>query len=176
MSSSSRHLSRWFFVVAALLGTSSFAQSGLHALTCIGAQDMAFSPGLKLLPANVTLTATTLLDTCWSLEPDITSGTFQVESTSNASCARGSFQDEILITWNTGETSTISLNTPVEVRPLSPSGTTAYGTVTAGRFEGSLVATTMQSIPGDRDLLNCLTGGLTQGLGVVSVSILNVQP
>jgi len=176
MTSSSRHVSRGFFLLVALLGTSALAQSGLHALTCIGTQEMTFAPGLRILPVDVTLSASANLDTCWSLDTDITSATFRVQVAGNGSCARGSYHDEIVITWNTGETSTLSMNNPVEVRPLSPTGTTAYGRVVAGRFEGSLVATTLQPIPGDHDLLDCLTGGLTQSMGMVSLSLLQLQP
>lgn len=119
------------------------ASAGVLDMTCTPPTSVlnSYSPALTLAPQTVTVTTTALYGPCVSLsQPAITSGTRSATVTTTTSCADllgpGTFT--YTITWNTGQTSTLSTNyTRVAAGALYT--VTATGVVTAGVFAGDTV-------------------------------------
>jgi hypothetical protein len=124
-----------------------------------------YSPALTTSPQNVSVTAQILLSSCLSTTvPAITSGstpltTFAVP---NRSCLNltGSSAVTATITWNTGQTSTVSFTHLVNIVGAVYSSTLT-GTVTSGLFAGDTVIG--EQLGAATDIVLC-----TLGLGTVS--------
>ncbi|EWC60846.1 hypothetical protein UO65_3776 [Actinokineospora spheciospongiae] len=149
-----------------VLGSSTPASAGVLDVTCAppSSEVVNFSPPLTMTPQTVTVSTTTQYGPCVSLSnPALTSG-----ARTNSSSAPGQTCLELLtngpttftVTWNTGQTSTISANRTSTVVGAALV-TTHTGTVTAGLFAGS---TAVQVLTGAAaDVLPC-----TLGLGTVA--------
>jgi hypothetical protein len=135
-------------------------------VTCVPPSSAAttYTPPVTLTPQNVTISSTTQYGPCTSLShPAITSGIRARTTTDPGQTCLDLLESGSLtftITWNTGQTSTISAK-----RTSTLAGTTLIvtntGTVTSGLFTGStVVQTNTGAAP---DVLLC-----TAGLGTVS--------
>lgn len=141
------------------------ASAGVLDMTCTPPTSVlnSYSPPLTLAPQTVTVSTTALYGPCVSLsQPAITSGTRSASATTTTSCADllgpGTFT--YTITWNTGQTSTLSTNY-TRVAAGGVYTVTATGVVTAGVFAGDTVLVNYTGI--STDITLC-----TLGLGTVS--------
>lgn len=118
------------------------AQASIHQITCLGSTTQTFSPPLTNTPKPTTITISTSYTNCVSLTaPSITSGTsFSSATSPNASCVSllNGTQTQVptTVTWNTGETSTITQTTVVTI-VAGQVVATSTGTVTSGKFLGA---------------------------------------
>jgi hypothetical protein len=147
--------------VLGLTAAAAPATAGALDVTCLptSSQTTSYNPPLTATPAPTTVTSSTLYGPCTSASvPGLTSGsriaTFPYP---DASCLKLLEPASLIftITWNTGQTSTISGNTTV-----TSAGTaviiTITGNVTAGLFAGDSV---LQTITGpSADILLCAAG------------------
>ncbi|MFI2783557.1 hypothetical protein [Streptomyces sp. ALB3] len=146
-------LSTLLAVVCLLAGGLTFAApasaapTGLLDITCTppSSNSTTFSPPLTNTPALVTRTGSAQFGPCVSLSrPDVTSGSSSRPPTSlllDCSDLLTASSTTTTITWNTGETSTLSLNSTATIIGAALI-TTATGTVTAGLFQGDTVVRT----------------------------------
>lgn len=153
-------------LAATLVATTPPAQAQPGDLVCLPptSSTVTFSPPLTTTSQTATVTTTNLFGPCTSTSvPDITSGTFTGSYTvPNRSCLTltGSGTSTSTITWNTGQTSSLTLNfTTTIVGAVYTSVVT--GVVTGGLFAGDTVISN-QTGPAT-DILLC-----TAGLGTVS--------
>ncbi|MCG8919531.1 hypothetical protein L6E12_27535 [Actinokineospora sp. PR83] len=159
-----------------VLGPAAPASAGVLDVTCTppSSETVAFTPPLTMTPQTVTVNTSTQYGPCVSASnPALTSGT-----RTNTSSAPGQTCLELLtngtttftITWNTGQTSTISANRTSTVVGAALV-TTHTGTVTSGLFAGSTV---LQVLTGAAaDVLLCTTG-LGKVAGIYSVVTLEI--
>ncbi len=169
------HMSRWgqnlirtlraAAVALLVVALGSVVESPAHAagvidLTCSrhSVDKLFFTPPVTLEPQTVTIDKRTDYRWCYSPgAPDVVSGELVRLLTRTDSCpqALGTGSLSQTITWNTGETSTISfLRTPTLVHGIYK--VTFVGTVTAGLFAGS--AAKQVYVANGRDLQRCLDG------------------
>lgn len=140
------------------------AQAG--DLVCLPptSSSVTFSPALTTTPQDVTVTTNNLFGPCTSTTvPGITSGTFSgTFHVPGRSCLTlaGSGSSASTITWNTGQSSTLSLNYTTTIAGAVYTSVLT-GTVTGGLFAGDTVISN-QTGPAT-DVLTC-----TLGLGTVS--------
>lgn len=146
--------------------TSSPVQADVGDIVCLPptSSSVTFDPPLTQNPQTVTVQSTNLFGPCTSVtHPQITSGstsgTFLVP---NRSCLTlvGSGTSNSTITWNTGQTSSLSLNFNTQIVGAVYTSTVS-GIVTGGLFAGDTVVGN-QTGPAI-DILTC-----TAGLGTVS--------
>lgn len=154
-------------VTSALLvaGPSGPASAAVLDMTCVppSSNTTTYDPPLTLQPQDVVIHGSTQYGPCTSpTRPDLTSGTASVAIPDSWSCAEvlGGTASVFTITWNTGETTTVSANRTSSV-VAGVLLVTHTGTVTAGVFAGGTV---VQTIVGpSADVMLCLAG-----LGTVS--------
>jgi hypothetical protein len=163
---------RGLLVVAALITSSLLVPpSPAHAapgdLVCTENESVSYSPGLLTTRRPVDVSVHNVLS-CTSLtDPAVTGG--QVRATVhdlNRSCTdlAASGTGSYAITWNTGETSTISYTRSAN-HVLGTLVITETGTVTAGKFTGALTTHVVELLT--LDLLACLSEpGLTTASGI----------
>jgi hypothetical protein len=161
--------------VAALLTPVAPASAGLLDVTCTPpSSDLAtYSPPLTSTPQTVTATVTTQYGPCVSVsQPAVTSGSRTITLTGTRDCLEllNVTSAILTITWNTGQTSTITGN-----RVGNVVGAvivfTITGTVTSGLFAGDTV---VQTITGPAtDILLC-TAGLSTVSSVYSLVTLEI--
>ncbi|NUR74110.1 MAG: hypothetical protein HOU81_25155 [Hamadaea sp.] len=157
-------------VVGATVVAASPAAAGALDVTCLppSSNVNSYSPPLTNQPQPVTASTTALYGPCTSVShPAITSGSRTATVPLTASCLDllGSGTLTYTITWNTGQTSTITSNfTRTVVGAVYE--ILATGTVTAGVFAGDSVVTDFTGP--STDITLC-----TLGLGTVS-SVYNV--
>jgi hypothetical protein len=139
------------------------AQAGID-VSCVPPSSIVvtYDPPLTNQPQTVSRTASIQYGPCVSVShPALTSGTTIVGGTVTTSCVELLRANTFVqsITWNTGETSTISGNRSVSIVGGTVTATST-GTVTAGLFTGS---TFVQEAAGvATDIVLC-----TAGLGTV---------
>ncbi|MCK8496825.1 hypothetical protein [Myxococcus fulvus] len=131
------------------------AQVQLTDITCKGTVKQTWTPGLKVLPADVRYTNDTDFTECTSASTGITSGRIRVDATFNNSCLANIERVEAVIEWSDGSESSVSLlgigvNVVGNLQVF-----TSLGRVTSGQFEGGLVSLTNAFAA--RDFLACLT-------------------
>lgn len=139
--------------------------AGVADVVCTppSSQNTRYSPPLTISPQTVTTTRNHQFGPCVSLsQPAVTSGTSTLTTTGSRTCLDllSSNAVSISITWNTGQTSTFSGNSIVNVVGLV-NQTEVTGTITSGLFAGAAVV--MNVTGAATDILLC-----TAGLGAVS--------
>ena len=138
--------------------------AGVLDVTCTGSNTSTYSPPLTLTPQASTTSASTLYGPCVSLsQPAITSGSRSATiSHPSRSCLDllNSQTVNFTITWNTGQTSTVSGNA-VTTAVGAALVVTVTGNVTSGLFAGSSVVQVNTGPATDVTLC-------TLGLGTVS--------
>ncbi|WP_447002250.1 hypothetical protein ACRAKI_21200 [Saccharothrix isguenensis] len=154
-------------ITSSLLLPPSISHATPGDLTCAETQSVVYSPGLLNTRRTVDVSVHNVLS-CTSLtDPAVTGG--QVQATIHGldrSCTDivASGSGSYTITWNTGDTSTISYNRTANY-VLGTLVIVETGTVTAGRFTGDST-THIVELP-NLDLLACLTEpGLTAASGI----------
>jgi hypothetical protein len=142
------------------------ASAGVLDVTCIppSSETVTINPALTMTPQTVTVTVSTQYAPCTSLSvPALTSGSRQAQFTSpGRSCLTllDSASVTYTITWNTGQTSTVSGNSTFNMVG-AVMVVTITGSVTSGLFTGDTV---IQTVTGPAtDITTC-----TLGLGTVS--------
>ncbi|MEW1906202.1 hypothetical protein [Streptomyces sp. NPDC086147] len=138
--------------------------SGILALTCTPPSSAVttYSPALTNTPQQVASTVSYQFGPCVSATTAVTSGTATLNNAPRArSCfdLLGSATRTLTVTWNTGQTSTMSLNVSATVVGAVLQ-TLLTGTVTSGLFQGHTVLID-QTAPA-ASILTC-----TAGLGTV---------
>jgi hypothetical protein len=152
-------------VTAALLTPASPASAGVLDATCTppSSNTVTYNPPLTLTPSNVQITGSTSYGPCVSLSvPGLTSGSTAAQATGTRSCLSllGASPRTFTITWNTGQTSTLSGNQSSTI--VGAALVVAFtGTVTSGLFTGDTVLHTITGPATDVTLC-------TLGLGTVS--------
>jgi hypothetical protein len=112
-------------------------------LSCTGSGSNSYQPGVTATPRLVTVSSSAEYGPCVGAgSPEITSGHYAITANGIVSCFAGSFAITVTITWNTGETSTITAVGIVAQRPANEVVVVYQGTVTAGRFLGGAVVMT----------------------------------
>ncbi|WP_156325588.1 hypothetical protein [Nonomuraea sp. SBT364] len=141
-----------------------------------GTNTLAFSPKLRLTQQAVTMTGTGNYPTCVSSDPDISSGTSTISGQGSLGCLSGSMPATETVTWNTGESSTISYTVTLNL----VAGQTAFaviGTVTAGKFAGDTVTSEGVTIANPiTPLLDCLAPGYAGSTGPTILTFTDLQP
>ncbi|MFC7101115.1 hypothetical protein ACFQQB_11920 [Nonomuraea rubra] len=125
---------------------------------------VTFDPPLTTMPQTVTVTSTNLFGPCTStsvpaITSGTTSGTFPVPNRSCLTLA-GTGTSTSHITWNTGQTSTLTLNFTTQI-VAGVYTSVVTGVVSSGLFAGDSVVSN-QTGPAT-DILTC-----TLGLGTVA--------
>ncbi|WP_043628971.1 hypothetical protein [Nonomuraea candida] len=169
--------------VLALLGPLGMAYAGpAHAIgqdvicSIDGTNTLAFSPKLRLAEQAVTMTGTGTYPTCVSSDPDITSGTSTIFGQGSLGCLSGSMPATETVTWNTGESSTISYTVTLNLF-AGQAAFVVVGTVTAGKFAGDTV--TSEGVTLDNPitpLLDCLAPGYGGSTGPTILTFTDLQP
>lgn len=148
------------------------AQPNVLEATCVGTQEISYSPGIVLLTEReTTVTGTTTYD-CLSADVDSATSGFTTTGARSCSGLAPSAGRETL-TWDDGTESVLTTSATV----VSAGGTTVVtknGAVTDGRFEGALVVATITG-PTLSGLLDCLTpAGLTHTSETVVLEITSI--
>ncbi len=153
--------------MSSLLFSSSSAHATPGDLTCTETESVSYSPGLLTTRRPVDVSVHNVLS-CTSLtDPAVTRGHVQAairglgrSCTDLAASGSGSYT----ITWNTGDTSTISYNRSANY-VLGTLVIVENGTVTAGKFTGDSTTHVVELLT--LNLLACLTEpGLTTTSGI----------
>lgn len=175
-------LAALLFLLVSLLttaGPASARENGLLDVTCTppSSNTVVYTPPLTLAPQSVGLTSTIQLGPCISFStPAIISGTsFVTVPPASRSCLDllGAYAETRTVTWNTGASSTLSMN-----RTVTLAGAvvvvTFTGTVTSGLFAGDTI---LMTITGPSvDITQCTLGlGTVPGtFGAVTLEITSV--
>lgn len=157
-------------VAGGVIGSSSAQAAGP---TCTASSQTTFSPGLTLTPSTQDIAFTAGYSNCITPgRPDVTSGTRSGTYTGERGClsllppsASGTF----VVTWNTGEKSTVT-GTQTGQDVAGQTVLTMTGTVTSGLFVGASFTEVLAQT--NLDLLACLTPPGVQsqsGLGTLAV-------
>jgi hypothetical protein len=166
-----------FLLVSPLnAGPASARETGLLDVTCTSpsSSNVSYSPPLSITP-QVSLSSTSLqLGPCVSASvPGLTSGTHaEAGVPRERTCLEllDSRSQTRTITWNTGDTSTLSLN-----RTTTVAGAvlivTLTGTVTSGLFAGDTVVATATGAATD---ITLCTLGLGTVFGVYSAMVMEI--
>lgn len=155
-------------------GAAATSASALTQVTCNGVNSLTYSPAVTNTPQTVTLTAQTTFGLCVSLtHPSIVSGTVAANNvTTTISCNQlvGTASPTFTITWNTGQTSTLTGNTYVDKVDGQPV-VILLGSITSGLFAGATV-TEQTVLTGD--LTACLGPGLSATSGPAVLTIVGL--
>ncbi len=165
-----------FALALTALGPVGTASAGVLDVTCTppSSHNTSYDPPLTLAPQNVAFTITTQYGPCVSLSnPAITSGFRSTTGVAPGRSCLDLLDSGFLtstITWNTGQTSTIAVNSSTTVVGAALV-VTMTGTVTSGLFAGSTV---VQVFTGPAaDVLLC-TAGLGTVAGIYSLVTLEI--
>ncbi len=149
-----------------VLGPAGTASAGVLDVTCAPPSSVTatYTPPLTTTPRNVAISSTAHYGPCTSLShPAVTAG-FRARTANDQEQTCFDLLDVVsltfTITWNTGQTSTISANRTINIVGAALV-LTDTGTVTSGLFAGSTVVQTTTGPAAD--VLLC-----TAGLGTVS--------
>lgn len=113
------------------------ASASTELLSCGGTGSNTYQPGVTNTPRTITVHSEADYQPCAGTS-GITSGHYQLAASGTVSCLGGGFT----ITWNTGQTSTITaVGIPV-LRPANEIVVLYQGTLTAGTFAGATVLQT----------------------------------
>ncbi|MFI9005860.1 hypothetical protein ACIGNX_01335 [Actinosynnema sp. NPDC053489] len=159
-----------------VLGPPGTASAGVLDVTCTppGSETTTYTPPLTTAPQAVTISSSTQYGPCASLSnPAITSGTrSRTTSDPEQTCLDllDTGSSTYTITWNTGQTTTISANRTATVVGAALV-ITFTGTVTSGLFTGSTVVQT--NTGPSADVLLC-TAGLGTVPGIYAVVTLEI--
>jgi hypothetical protein len=140
------------------IATGPAASAGIADIACTGTQVSTFSPALTSTVQNVTTTQNTALSNCLGLsQQGITAGLVTTSGSSAMAC-KTLLQSQAVtfnVTWNTGQTSTISGSTIYALAGPALVGT-FNGTIQSGAFAGDtvVVTNTAPSLP----YLMCVLG------------------
>jgi hypothetical protein len=163
------HVIRLIAAILVFAGTASAlaaqARAGVADMTCSvpSSEVITFSPALTSAPEETTISVTSEYGPCVSLsQPGITSGTASFTTTAVRSCIGllNASPSTRVITWNTGQISTLSGSATVNIVGATLIATIT-GNVTAGLFEGDSFVYTVAAPA--TSILEC-----TIGLGTVS--------
>jgi hypothetical protein len=132
-----------------------------QSTTCKMKSTATFNPGLNLNQEKVVVIKVKgKLSGCAG--GGVTGAAFKGKGGGTISCTSGTATVKLKGTWNTGETSTISLTVDLGAQSLS-------GTVTAGKFAGEdVTATNVALTPIDG---NCITSPLTKAKVTATLSL-----
>lgn len=144
------------------------ASAAVLDVTCLPPSSdlVTYNPALTTTPRNVAITATTTYGPCVSARvPGLTSGSRTFQGTGSRSCLSllSAGTETFTITWNTGQTSTVSVGKLVNVVGAALV-VTFTGTVTSGLFAGDAV---LQIVTGPAVGITLCT------LGLATVSRIN---
>ena len=163
--------------MAVPLGATPAAASDTAAaalVTCVGQQVTDYSPGLRLTqPRNVVYQANGTYASC-PLNDGVSGVTYsEGGAVTGATCLAFPSTATATLTWSNGQHSSVQVTgTEIDVA----GATQVYvslGTVTSGRYAGSLVNVTTEIIPDLANPLPCLTStGLTHVSGLSTLAIL----
>jgi hypothetical protein len=167
-------LSLTTLALAVVAGATAPGANALTQVTCNGVNALTYSPAVTNTPQTVTLTAQTTFGTCVSLtHPSIVSGTVPANAvTTTSSCNQllGTASPTFTITWNTGQTSTLTGTTytdKVDGQPV----VILLGSVSGGLFAGATI-TEQTVLTGD--LTGCLGPGLSATSGPAVLTIIGL--
>jgi hypothetical protein len=138
---------------------------------CIGTQNQTYSPALTATTQDVSFTARTVLSSCpTTSDQSITNGSFTINGSGPLSCVDGgSVISQLTLAWNNGETSTVVLFSPLDLKPDGVTAVVSYGSVISGKFYALPVAEVLLLTP--TPLLGCETTGITSSSGPVVFAI-----
>ncbi|PSL52502.1 hypothetical protein B0I31_113175 [Saccharothrix carnea] len=163
-------------VALLVLGPAGTASAGVLDVTCTppSSENATFTPPLTMTPQTVTVVSTVQYGPCVSLShPAVTSGsstrTNVVPGRSCLDLLAGG-PSTFTITWNTGQTSTISANRTTTIVGAALV-VTHTGTVTSGLFTGSTV---LQTTTGPATAVLPCTAGLGTVAGIYSLVTLEI--
>lgn len=129
---------------------------------------VTYSPGVKWTPQNITFTINGNLSPCTSLsQPSIVAGSYSATGTATLSClAGGNFTGNILFTWNTGQTSVVTMNFTLDIRlgvviVLASTGPVTGGTV----FVNDTAVLVVALVANPLDVVACGAAGIQSSTG-----------
>ncbi|HEV2782161.1 MAG TPA: hypothetical protein VGX25_22440 [Actinophytocola sp.] len=138
-------------------------------LSCGGTGSNTFQPGVNNTPRTVTVHSEAHYQPCTGTS-GITSGHYELTAAGTVSCLGGAFTITFTITWNTGQTSTITAIGVLVLRPANETVVLYHGTVTAGTFAGATVLQTAAVLNATPE--QCFTEeGVTGTSGVAAIAI-----
>jgi hypothetical protein len=140
-------------------------------ITCVGDQTATYAPGLTLEVRPTDFKVTGTLRNCVSLaHPEIVSGTFSGEGKGSFSCLAANAMLRTVITWNTGQSTTVDVGLTVNAKPAGSTVLVSAGEVRDGLFRGGVyVAPKVLPNP---DPLACTTpAGMSSASGPIGVTI-----
>jgi hypothetical protein len=145
------------------------ASASTELLSCGGTGSNTYEPGVTNTPRTITVHSEAHYQPCTGTS-DITSGHYELTATGTASCIGGGFSITFTITWDTGETSSVTAVGILVLRPANEIVVLYQGTVTAGTFMGATVrqtATLLNTTPEQ-----CFTAsGVTGTSGPAAIAI-----
>ncbi|MFI7687676.1 hypothetical protein ACIBQ6_01335 [Nonomuraea sp. NPDC049655] len=148
---------------AMLVPAATGARAAIGTTKCTGSQTVTYTPGLTDQPREVTVSGTApLLDCVSTSDPTIFQATSTFSATGTFSCTSGTRAGSRKITWNNGNTSTLSSTSTVSLNGAE-TVVLIKGVVVDGEFKGARWTGTFAMF-GTKPLA-CLT---TQGLAGVS--------
>ncbi len=127
--------------------TSSAAQA---MTTCAGTNTLHADPRLRMEPRQVDISGSGAYS-CVSTDPAITSATSVITGSGMLGCLTSDGSTTEIVTWNTGEQSTLAYTFAIIVQPGGSAIGVVTGTVESGKFAGSAVTS-----PGAQVTLNPL--------------------
>ncbi|WP_394834949.1 hypothetical protein LVJ94_51465 [Pendulispora rubella] len=144
------------------------AAAALGTITCaLGTNVVQFDPGLTYAVQDTRITGQGLYTGCVATDPHITSGRSTIVGRGKLNCLTSDGSTVEKITWNTGEKSTVEYSFGVIVQPAGEAVAVVTGTVTEGKFAGSLVAS-----PGALTTLNPLACSTPTGVQEIGGPVL----
>ncbi|MFI7229162.1 hypothetical protein ACIBO5_38600 [Nonomuraea angiospora] len=146
------------------------APAAIGFTECTGSQTVTYTPGLTDQPREVTVSGKAALTRCVSSsDPTISQATSSFSATGTFSCTSGTRAGTRRITWNNGNTSTLSSTSTVSVNGAE-SLVLIKGIVVDGEFKGAQWAGTFTMFRTKPQ--GCLTAqGLATASGPVVLSI-----
>jgi hypothetical protein len=160
-------------VVGVIGGAAAPGAGALTQVTCNGLNSVTYSPAVTNTPGTTTISSSSTFAPCLSLtNPSIVAGAIASTVTTTASCTTllGSFSATNVITWNTGQTSTLVGNAYTERVDGQPV-VLVLGSIVSGLFRGATV--TQQTVL-TGDLSGCLGSGLTGTSGPAVLTIVGL--
>lgn len=146
------------------------ASASTELLSCGGTGSNTYQPGVTNTPRTITVHSEANYQPCTGTS-GITSGHYELTATGTASCIGGGFSITFTITWNTGQTSTVTAVGILVLRPANEIVVLYQGTVTAGTFIGATVlqtATLVNVTPAQCFTTEGVTG--TSGPAVIAIT------
>ncbi|MER6578727.1 hypothetical protein [Nonomuraea sp. NPDC001023] len=157
-------------LVAVLVPAATGARAAIGVTKCAGSQTVTYTPGLTDQPREVTVSGNAPLIECVSSsDPTISQATSTFSATGTFSCTSGTRAGSRRITWNNGNTSTLSSTSTVSVNGAE-SLVLIKGVVVDGEFKGTPWTGTFTMF--STKPLACLTEqGLAGVVGSLTLSI-----